>query len=155
MGPLARPDLAENVELQTNQLKNLGAKDIIPMKRDQNFLNASLYEISKDISNKFSEELFGPVDCLIKVLNENEAVDVANDTNFGLGASIWSSDVEKAQIIGKNIFSGSVFINSLVKSDASLAFGGIKNSGYGREIGSYGFHEFCNIKSYWIENPIL
>jgi len=155
MGPLARPDLAENVELQTNQLKNLGAKGIIPLKRDQNFLNASLYETSKDISNKFSEELFGPVACLTKVLDENEALTVANDTNFGLGASIWSNDIEKAQKLGRNISSGSIYINSLVKSDPSLAFGGIKNSGYGREMGSYGFNEFCNIKSYWIENPIL
>ena len=98
----------------------------------------------------FNEETFGPVAALIKVRDEKEAIQVANDTSYGLGASIWTKDVKKGEMLSKNLNAGNVFINEIVKSDPRLPFGGIKNSGYGRELSHYGIKEFVNIKTVYI-----
>ena len=83
--------------------------------------------------------------------NNDHAIEIANDSDFGLGASLWTSDLEKAKVYASKIESGSVFINGLVKSDPRLPFGGIKISGYGRELSHYGIKEFVNIKTVWIK----
>jgi succinate-semialdehyde dehydrogenase / glutarate-semialdehyde dehydrogenase len=95
----------------------------------------------------FDEETFGPLACIITVKSETEAIQLANNTRYGLGASIWTQDVERASAIAREIQSGSVFINTLVKSDMRLPFGGVKKSGYGRELSELGIKEFMNAKS--------
>ena len=99
----------------------------------------------------YDEELFGPVAIFIKAVDVNNAVGIANDTDFGLGASIWTNDIENAKKLASDIDSGAVFINGLVKSDPRLPFGGVKLSGYGRELSHYGIKEFVNIKTVWIK----
>ena len=150
-GPMARLELAEKVESQMAQLEKLGAKAIIRGERNGCFFTPSLYQLSREISAQFVEELFGPVACIIKAANEFEAIEIANETAFGLGASIWTKDIEKGEILMQQLNAGSVFLNSMVKSDVSMPFGGIGNSGYGRELGDFGLKEFCNVKSYIIE----
>ncbi|MCP9769784.1 aldehyde dehydrogenase family protein [Lacihabitans sp. LS3-19] len=150
-GPMARLELAEKVECQLADLEHLGATPIVKGKRNGCFFSPSLYQLSKEISVQFVEELFGPVACIIKAENELEAIEIANETCFGLGASIWTQEIEKGEILMQQLKAGSVFLNSMVKSDVSMPFGGIGNSGYGRELGVYGLQEFCNVKSYIIE----
>jgi len=99
----------------------------------------------------FNEELFGPVASIITAKDEDEAIFLANINRYGLGAAIWTKDLERGERIGRQINSGSVFINSLVKSDPRLPFGGIKKSGYGRELSKFGIHEFVNVKTIFIE----
>ena len=99
----------------------------------------------------YDEELFGPVATIIRAQNEDDAIRIANDSDFGLGASLWTNNLEKAKILAEFIDSGSVFINGLVKSDPRLPFGGVKKSGYGRELAHYGIKEFVNIKTVWIK----
>jgi succinate-semialdehyde dehydrogenase/glutarate-semialdehyde dehydrogenase len=97
------------------------------------------------------EEVFGPVACIIIVKDEKEAIKMANSTDFGLGAAIWSKDIERAEKVARKIETGLVFVNGMVKSDPRMPFGGVKKSGYGRELGSYGIKEFTNIKSIIVE----
>ena len=95
----------------------------------------------------YSEELFGPVALMFKVSNDIEAIELANDSEFGLGASLWTKDISKARKLSLRIQSGTVSINSMVKSDPALPFGGIKKSGFGREMSEIGLKEFTNIKT--------
>ncbi|HCI72638.1 MAG TPA: succinate-semialdehyde dehydrogenase, partial [Balneola sp.] len=100
----------------------------------------------------YDEELFGPVASIIKVQDEEEAIKVANDSIYGLGASIYSKDVEKAEkIAAEQLEAGCCFVNDFVKSDPRLPFGGIKQSGYGRELGLYGIREFVNTKTVYVK----
>ena len=95
----------------------------------------------------FEEETFGPLASVIIAASETEAIQLANHSSFGLGGSIWTKDIEKGIALGRQVNSGAVFINSLVKSDPRLPFGGIKKSGYGRELGRPGILEFVNQKT--------
>jgi len=95
----------------------------------------------------YDEEVFGPVMPIISFKNEKEAIQIANDTRYGLGASIFTSDMKKAKRIIPQIEAGNVCVNDMVKSDPRAPFGGIKKSGYGRELGTYGIKEFVNIKN--------
>jgi len=95
----------------------------------------------------YDEELFGPVAALISARDAENAVRIANDTPFGLGASIWTRDLDQAEKLAVAIEAGMVFINGLVKSDSRLPFGGVKRSGFGRELSHYGIKEFVNIKT--------
>jgi succinate-semialdehyde dehydrogenase / glutarate-semialdehyde dehydrogenase len=98
----------------------------------------------------FMEETFGPVAAVIRAKDTDEAINLANQTGFGLGASIFTTDLERARKLARRVDAGAVFINGVVASDPRLPFGGIKNSGYGRELGEYGIKEFVNIKTLWI-----
>jgi succinate-semialdehyde dehydrogenase / glutarate-semialdehyde dehydrogenase len=97
----------------------------------------------------YDEEVFGPVASIISVADADEAVTVANDTPFGLGASVWSRDFDAAVAVGRRITSGACFINSLVASDPRMPFGGTKRSGYGRELAMHGIREFVNVRTWW------
>jgi succinate-semialdehyde dehydrogenase/glutarate-semialdehyde dehydrogenase len=96
------------------------------------------------------EELFGPVAPVFRVASAHEALDLANATGFGLGAAVWTRDESVAARFVAGLQAGSVFVNDMVASDPRLPFGGIKRSGYGRELGTYGLREFLNVKTVWI-----
>jgi succinate-semialdehyde dehydrogenase/glutarate-semialdehyde dehydrogenase len=95
----------------------------------------------------FDEETFGPLAAVVTVASDEEAIEVANASRYGLGSSVWTRDLERGERIARQIESGSVFVNSLMKSDARLPFGGVKKSGFGRELSEFGIKEFVNIKS--------
>jgi len=154
LGPIAREDLRIELERQVKRSCENGAVILCGGQRINGpgfyFQPTVLANVHKGMP-AYDEELFGPVAVLIQVEDEEEAVNLANDTAFGLGASIWTSDRERAVILANRIESGMVFINGIVKSDPRLSFGGIKNSGYGRELADYGIKEFVNIKTVWIK----
>ena len=98
----------------------------------------------------FDEETFGPVGAVVRARDEAHAIELANRSRYGLGASVWTADVARGERIAAEIEAGSVFVNGIVKSDPRLPFGGTKSSGYGRELGSPGIREFVNQKTVWI-----
>ncbi|EKD41911.1 MAG: hypothetical protein ACD_73C00443G0001 [uncultured bacterium] len=156
MGPLARFDLREVLNRQVQSSVAQGAKIIlggeIPKQTGAYFPPTVLTEVKKGMP-AYEEELFGPVAAIIPVKDEKEALFVANDSSFGLGATLFTRDIIHAeQIAVKEIEAGSCFINGVVKSDPRLPFGGIKNSGYGRELSCLGIKEFVNIKTIHITN---
>jgi succinate-semialdehyde dehydrogenase/glutarate-semialdehyde dehydrogenase len=99
----------------------------------------------------FDEELFGPVAAIVRVKNEQDAIKLANQTPFGLGASVWTRDDTRGQMVARQIHAGCTFVNGIVKSDPRLPFGGVKDSGYGRELSYHGIREFVNIKTVWVK----
>jgi succinate-semialdehyde dehydrogenase/glutarate-semialdehyde dehydrogenase len=98
----------------------------------------------------FREETFGPVAAVIRVRNAEEAVQTANDSEFGLGGNLWTGDTERGKKLARRIESGNVFINGMTASDPRLPFGGVKHSGYGRELSWFGIQEFTNIQTIWV-----
>ncbi|MBA4053253.1 MAG: succinate-semialdehyde dehydrogenase [Marivirga sp.] len=146
-GPLARVDLADALDTQLQNSIKKGARLSQGGKRDgANFQPALLDGVAPGMP-AFDEETFGPLAAIIPADSEDEAIALANASRYGLGASVWTRDLEKAERVAREIESGSVFVNSLMKSDARLPFGGIKKSGYGRELSEIGIKEFVNIKS--------
>jgi succinate-semialdehyde dehydrogenase/glutarate-semialdehyde dehydrogenase len=154
VGPLARMDLVDELDNQVKKSIEMGAKLLCGGNRIK---GPGAYYEPTVLSNvmqgmpAYQEETFGPVMTIIPVKDEQEAINVANDSEFGLGGSIWSQDIVKAEKLARKIQTGAVFINGMVKSDPRLPFGGIKKSGYGRELADYGIKEFVNIKSIWIK----
>jgi succinate-semialdehyde dehydrogenase / glutarate-semialdehyde dehydrogenase len=98
----------------------------------------------------YHEETFGPVAAVIRVKDEEEALRVANDSEFGLGSSVWTANVERGRRLAERVEAGIVFVNGMVASDARLPFGGVKKSGFGRELSTYGIKEFTNIQTVWV-----
>jgi succinate-semialdehyde dehydrogenase / glutarate-semialdehyde dehydrogenase len=99
----------------------------------------------------YEEELFGPVASVIRARDDEDALNIANDSRYGLGGSIWTTDIQHGESLARRVQAGSVFVNGMVKSDPRLPFGGIKASGYGRELSYHGLHEFLNTKTIWIK----
>jgi len=147
MGPMARLDLAENLERQLKESLDKGAKLEIGGSRENCVFQPTLISGVTPGMPAFDEETFGPLAVVIKAKDEEEAISLANQTRYGLGASLWTSDLKKAEELSRKINSGGVFINAMVKSDPRLPFGGIRQSGYGRELSHHGIHEFVNAKT--------
>ena len=150
VGPLAREDILEELNQQVQNSINLGAKLITGGarmgKKGYFYSPTILTNVTKEMPIYY-EETFGPVFTIIKFNSTDEMIEIANDSEFGLGASIWSKDKENALSIARKIETGAIFINDFTKSDPRLPFGGIKKSGYGRELSEFGIREFVNIKT--------
>ncbi len=150
LGPLATPGAVEDLQRDVQKSIDAGARVLIggkPMPGAGNFYPPTVLTDIPKSSPAYREELFGPVACLFRVKDISEAIQVANDTRFGLGASVWTNDAsEQARFIDE-LESGMVFVNRMVASDPRLPFGGVKQSGHGRELGPFGIREFTNIKT--------
>jgi succinate-semialdehyde dehydrogenase / glutarate-semialdehyde dehydrogenase len=147
MGPMARLDLATALDQQLKKSVKMGAGLEYGGEMDDcNFKPALLLDVKKGMP-AFDEETFGPVAAVIFAKDESDAICLANDSRYGLAASIWTADIQKGTDLAKQLEAGGVFINALVKSDPRLPFGGIKKSGYGRELDKHGIMEFVNIKT--------
>ena len=145
--PMARLDLAENLKRQMDESVAKGAEIVLGGEVDGcNYQPTLLTNVQQGMP-AFEEETFGPLFCIIKVNDEEEAIELANNSRFGLGGNIWTKDIDKGISLARKIDSGSVFINSMVKSEPTLPFGGIKKSGYGRELSNHGIMEFVNVKT--------
>jgi succinate-semialdehyde dehydrogenase/glutarate-semialdehyde dehydrogenase len=153
VGPQARDDLRTSLHGQVEESVQRGAKLLlggrIPEGRGAFYPPTVLDSVSKGMP-AFDEETFGPVAAVIRAQDEADAIRLANDSSFGLGASLWTQNRERAERVVAEIEAGCVFVNELVKSDPRLPFGGVKRSGYGRELSEYGIREFVNIKSVWM-----
>lgn len=153
IGPLARPDLLRKVKQQIEDSAAKGANihygAVIPSSAGNYMTPVVLTAVKKGMP-AFDEEIFGPVWSVIIADNEEQAIGLANDSVFGLGASIWTADKAHAERLATDLETGNVFINDIVKSDPRLPFGGFKRSGYGRELSEHGLKEFVNIKTVYI-----
>ena len=153
VGPLARRDLLETLERQVDGSVRAGARVLTGGERVSGkgyfFRPTVLGNVTPDMP-AFREETFGPVAAVVRVRDADEAVRVANDSAYGLGASLWTRDAALGERLARRIESGSVFVNGMVASDPRLPFGGIKRSGYGRELSAFGAREFTNIQTIWI-----
>ncbi|MEJ0012111.1 MAG: aldehyde dehydrogenase family protein [Bauldia sp.] len=153
IGPMARRDLRDDLHRQVERSVAAGATLRIggePLAGPGYYYAPTVLDNVTPEMAAFSEETFGPVAAVIRVASVDEAIRLANQTEFGLGAALWTRDIARARGLARRIEAGAVFINGLVASDARLPFGGIKKSGYGRELGVYGIREFVNIKTIWI-----
>lgn len=150
IGPMARPDLATELAQQLHKTVTQGAKLITGGQHSAaNFAPTLLGGVTTDMT-AFQEETFGPLAVIVSAQDEKHAIALANHSIFGLGASLWTNDLEKARRLARKVESGSVFINAMMRSDARLPFGGVKQSGYGRELSMEGTHEFLNVKTVYI-----
>ena len=154
VGPLARADLLDALERQVGASVAAGAKVLLGGGRlkGPGWFHAPtvLTGVTPEMP-VFREETFGPVAAVVRAADEEAAVELANDTPYGLGASVWTRDTERAQRLGRRVESGSLFVNAVVASDPRLPFGGVKRSGYGRELAAVGIREFTNIRTFWVQ----
>ena len=153
LGPMARTDLREELHRQVEESIAQGAEAVTGCRIPPGpgaFYPPSILDRVVPGMCAWSEELFGPVASIIRVADEAEAVRVANDTEFGLGGSVWTRDSARGERIARQLECGCAFVNGLVKSDPRLPFGGVKHSGYGRELSILGMREFLNAKTVWI-----
>jgi succinate-semialdehyde dehydrogenase/glutarate-semialdehyde dehydrogenase len=153
IGPLARDDLRDSLERQVRRSVEAGGRLITGGERLPGTGYYFTPTVVSDVSPEMPvacEEVFGPVAALIRAADAEEAVRVANQCAYGLGSSVWTKDIPRARGLARQLEAGMVFINGMVVSDPRLPFGGVKRSGYGRELADYGIREFVNIQTVWI-----
>jgi succinate-semialdehyde dehydrogenase/glutarate-semialdehyde dehydrogenase len=153
LAPMAREDLRDELHQQVTESVTKGAVVVVgghPLNRVGAYSAATILDQVAPGQRAYSEEFFGPVAIVIRARNETDALRIANDSEFGLGGSIWTADNARGEALARKLQSGSAFVNGMVKSDPRLPFGGIKNSGYGRELSLLGIREFVNAKTIWI-----
>ena len=152
LGPLAKPEFVDDIERQVNESVAMGARIVTGGRRlagPGNFYAPTvLADVTADMP-VFREETFGPVMAIIRAADAQEAISLANDTRYGLAASVWTGDMERGLALGRGIASGALFVNAVVVSDPRLPFGGVKLSGYGRELSREGMLEFVNVRAVW------
>jgi len=153
IGPLATPQILEDVDKQVRDSVAAGAKILTGGRVTAgpgNYYEPTVLSDIPRAAPAWSAEIFGPVASVFRVKSIDEAIDLANDSDFGLGASVWTNDETEQRRFIDEIESGQVFVNAMVASDPRMPFGGVKNSGYGRELGVAGIREFVNTKTVWI-----
>jgi succinate-semialdehyde dehydrogenase / glutarate-semialdehyde dehydrogenase len=153
LGPLATPDGVKGLDADVQKTVAAGAKLLTgghPLQRKGNFYAPTVLTNVPKGSPAYSEELFGPVASIFRVKDQDEAIRLANDVRFGLGASAWTNDENEQQRFINELEAGMVFINKMVASDPRIPFGGVKQSGHGRELGLVGLREFLNTKTVWV-----
>jgi succinate-semialdehyde dehydrogenase/glutarate-semialdehyde dehydrogenase len=154
LGPLASADAVQSLHEDVERSVLAGARVLTGGERLDRpgsfYAPTVLTSIPKD-SPAYREELFGPVASVFRVKNIDEAIYIANDSRFGLGASAWTNDPAERERFANEIDAGMVFINQMVASDPRIPFGGVKHSGHGRELGVHGIREFMNAKTVWIK----
>jgi succinate-semialdehyde dehydrogenase/glutarate-semialdehyde dehydrogenase len=154
VGPQAREDLVSDLHEQVQASVDAGATVETggePLDRDGAYYAPTVLTDVPEGCPADSEEVFGPVAAVYRVEDEDAAIEKANDTEFGLGASLWTADLDRADRLASRIEAGCVYVNELVKSDPRVPFGGIEESGYGRELSEAGIHEFVNRKTVWLQ----
>ncbi len=154
VGPLAREDLRDDLHAQVRATVDSGASLLTGgevLDRPGYYYAPTVLDHVDPAMTAAEEETFGPAAAVLRVPDEDRAIEVANDTDFGLGASIWTEDLERGERVAARIEAGCVFVNELVKSDPRVPFGGVKDAGYGRELGSYGIKSFVNAKTVWVQ----
>ncbi|MHB8600452.1 MAG: NAD-dependent succinate-semialdehyde dehydrogenase [Ktedonobacteraceae bacterium] len=153
VGPMARGDLRDALDKQVAASVQMGARVLLggkPLDGNGYFYAPTiLSNITPDMP-VFNEETFGPVAAVIRARDTDHAIELANDSDFGLGGNLWTGNIERGRALARRIESGGVFINGMTASDPRLPFGGVKRSGYGRELSSFGIREFVNIQTVWI-----
>jgi len=153
LAPMARYDLRDDLHKQVLDSIHNGATVLtgcMPEGGDGAFYQASILDHVKPGMRAYDEELFGPVAIIIRASDEQDALRIANGSRFGLGGSVWTEDTDRGEKVAREMQCGCAFVNGLVKSDPRLPFGGIKASGYGRELSHHGMREFVNAKTVWI-----
>ncbi len=153
LAPMARTDLRDELHQQVSDSIEQGAVPLVgcaPVEGRGAFYQPSILDRVGPGMRAWDEELFGPVAIVIRARDEEEALTIANGSRFGLGGSVWTTDSERGERLARRVQSGCCFVNGMVKSDPRLPFGGIKDSGYGRELSWHGIHEFVNAKTVWI-----
>jgi|SRR5579872_935095 len=153
VGPLANQSGVEEVDRQVQALAAAGAKTLTGGERPDGkgfYYPPTIITDVPPQSAEAKEEVFGPVAMVFRVGDAAQAIALANSTTFGLGASVWTNDAAERDLFVKNLEAGAVFVNGMVKSDPRLPFGGVKASGYGRELSEFGIREFVNVKTVWI-----
>jgi len=153
LGPMARPDLLTGLEAQVSATVAAGARVLTGGKRQAGAGNFYPPTVLVDVprnSPAACEELFGPVAAVFRSSGIDDAIRLANDTSYGLGASVWTTDAQEQARFVSELEAGQVFVNAMVFSDPRVPFGGVKNSGYGRELGVHGIREFVNTKTVWV-----
>ena len=151
--PMARHDLRDELHQQVLDTIEAGASAVIGCMPENNpgaYYEASILDHVKPGMRAYEEEFFGPVAIVIRAEDEADAIRIANDSRFGLGGSVWTQDSERGESIARQLECGCAFVNGMVKSDPRLPFGGIKDSGFGRELSQHGIREFVNAKTIWI-----
>jgi succinate-semialdehyde dehydrogenase / glutarate-semialdehyde dehydrogenase len=153
LAPMVRADLRDELHAQVQASIKAGAKAVLGCEVGQGASHypASILDYVKPGMPAYHDELFGPVASIIRVKDDADAVRVANDTQFGLGASVWTQDKARGEMMARQIKAGATFVNAQVRSDVRLPFGGTKASGFGRELAEHGIHEFMNIKTVYID----
>jgi succinate-semialdehyde dehydrogenase/glutarate-semialdehyde dehydrogenase len=154
VGPLSTADAVTSLHADVRKTIDAGAKLLTggnPLERPGNYYAPTVLTNIPASSPAYREELFGPVASIFRVKNADEAIRIANDSRFGLGASAWTSDKSEQERFINELEAGMVFINQMVFSDPRVPFGGMKRSGYGRELSTNGIREFTNIKTVWVK----
>jgi len=154
LAPLARADLRDELHQQIQDSIAAGAQPLLgckPLPGPGAYYAASILDQVRPGMRAYDEEFFGPVAIVLRARDEADALRIANDSRFGLGASVWTGDPKRGEKFARQLNAGSCFVNGIVKSDPRLPFGGVKDSGYGRELSVHGIREFVNIKTVWIK----
>jgi len=156
LAPMARADLRDQLQKQVDASVAAGAKLLLGGKPGPGAADypATILDAVAPGMPAYSEELFGPAASILRAKDDADAARLANDTDFGLGASVWSRDKARGEAVARKLRAGAVFVNAIVRSDVRLPFGGTKGSGFGRELAEHGIHEFMNIRTMYVTDNV-